>query len=94
MPTSWRQIFYKMRPICDQHPESDRPLIDTTFKRILQEYVDERDPGWDVLYGARGFFKEPHAARNDIGIRLGDIEGGSSTPRSSSTRTNGRRART
>ena len=54
LPTHWRQVFYVMRPICDQHPESDRPLTDATFKNILEAYLKERAPGWDVLRGARG----------------------------------------
>jgi len=41
LPTHWRQVFYVMRPICDDHPESDRPLRDTTFKNILEQYLEE-----------------------------------------------------
>jgi hypothetical protein len=70
LPTHWRQIFYVMRPICDDHPESDRPLLDTNFKQILEDYLEERRPGWDVLRGARGVFKEPYAALNDTGLAM------------------------
>jgi hypothetical protein len=70
LPTHWRQIFYVMRPICDDHPESDRSLTDTTFKNILEEYLDWNRPGWDVLRGARGVFKEPYAAENDSGLPM------------------------
>jgi hypothetical protein len=70
LPTVWRQVFYVMRQICDAHPMSDRPLRDTTFKNIFEEYIAEWRPGWDVLYGARGVFKEPHAAVNDTGLAM------------------------
>jgi hypothetical protein len=70
LPTHWRQVFYVMRPLCDEHHESDRPLTDATFKGILETYLDEHAPGWDVLRGARGVFKEPHAARNDNGLPM------------------------
>jgi hypothetical protein len=70
LPTHWRQVFYVMRPICDDHPDSDRPLRDTTFKQILESYLEDRAPGWDVLRGARGVFKEPHAAEDDNGLAM------------------------
>jgi hypothetical protein len=70
LPTHWRQIFYVMRPICDAHPDSDRPLRDATFKNILEQYLEDYGPGWDVLRGARGVFKEPHAALNDNGLPM------------------------
>ena len=70
LPTHWRQIFYVMRPICDAHPDSDRPLRDATFKNILEQYLEDFRPGWDVLRGARGVFKEPHAALNDNGLPM------------------------
>jgi hypothetical protein len=70
LPTHWRQVFYVMRPICDQDSESDRPLRDTTFKNIFESYLEDYAPGWDVLYGARGVFKEPHAAVNDTALAM------------------------
>lgn len=60
LPTHWRQMFYLARPIVEGHPESDRPLLDTTFKAILEQYLEDFRPGWDILYGARGVLKEPH----------------------------------
>jgi hypothetical protein len=57
LPTHWRQVFYVMRPLCDAHPDSDRPLRDTRFKDILEDYLRDYGPGWDVLRGARGVFK-------------------------------------
>lgn len=60
LPTHWRQMFYVARGIADAHPEPDRPLLDTTFKAILESYLEEHRPGWDILYGARGVLKEPH----------------------------------
>jgi hypothetical protein len=70
LPTHWRQVFYVMRPLCDAHPESDRPLRDATFKVILEDYLADYRPGWDVLRGARGVFKEPHSAINDNGLPM------------------------
>jgi len=73
LPAHWRQMFYIMRPICEAHPESDRPLIDTTFKQILEKYLADYRPGWDVVRGARGAFKEPHRARNDTGLAMSTL---------------------
>jgi hypothetical protein len=73
LPTHWRQIFYVVRPLCDAHPDSDRPLTDTTFKGILESYLDDYGPGWDVLRGARGVFKEPHAADDDNGVAMSTL---------------------
>jgi hypothetical protein len=70
LPTRWRQIFYVVRPLCDAHPDSDRPLRDATFKAILEDYLAEYAPGWDVLRGARGLFKEPHRAADDNGLAM------------------------
>ncbi len=70
LPTHWRMVFYVMRPIVEAHPESDRPLLDTTFKNIIEEYLDEYAPDWDILRGARGVFKEPHRAAADSGLAL------------------------
>ncbi len=87
LPTHWRQIFYVMRPICDEHPESDRPLRDTTFKNIIEQYLDDHAPGWDVLRGARGVFKEPHAPEADSGLPMstmnvrGYLQGKAADPR-------------
>lgn len=70
LPTHWRQVFYVMRPLCDSHADSDRPLRDTTFKQILEDYLQTEAPGWDVLRGARGVFKEPHRAADDNGLAM------------------------
>jgi hypothetical protein len=70
LPTHWRQVFYVVRPICDAHPDADRPLKDTTFKNILEQYLVDYAPGWDVLRGARGVFKEPHSAQDDSGLPM------------------------
>jgi hypothetical protein len=70
LPTHWRMVFYVMRPLLEADGRADRPLIDATFKNILEEYLDLEAPGWDVVRGARGVFKEPHAARNDSGLAM------------------------
>jgi hypothetical protein len=63
-------VFYVVRPLVEKHPDSDRPLIDATFKNVLEEYLVEELPGWDVLRGARGVFKEPHRAKDDSGLAM------------------------
>jgi hypothetical protein len=70
LPTHWRQVFYVMRPLVDAHPDSDRPLIDATFKGIIEGYLEDYEPGWDILRGARGVFKEPHRAESDSGLPM------------------------
>jgi DNA topoisomerase VI subunit B len=70
LPTHWRQIFYVTRPICDADPDADRPLRDATFKKILEDYLADYAPRWDVLRGARGVFKEPHRAADDNGLAM------------------------
>jgi len=61
LPTHWRQVFYRARPLVAAYPDAERPLTDAYFKTILEEYIaaGEAD-NWDVLRGARGVFKEPH----------------------------------
>jgi len=70
LPTHWRQVFYVIRPICDADPRSDRVLTDTTFKGIIDAYVDTYEPGWDIVRGARGVLKEPFTGRQ---IPLGTL---------------------
>ena len=70
LPTHWRQMFYVARPLVEDHPESDRPLLDTTFTAILENYREEHPVGWDILYGARGVLKEPHDSGHERVIPL------------------------
>lgn len=70
LPTYWRQVFYVMRPLVEEHHESPGELRDETFKNILDEYIEKRRPGWDILRGARGVFKEPHRALADNGLAM------------------------
>jgi hypothetical protein len=73
LPTHLRQCFYVMRAICAEDLWVERDLLDSTFDGILKEYVDEWAPGWDILYGARGVFKEPHRAADDPGLPMSTI---------------------
>lgn len=83
LPTHWRMIFYRARPLVAEHPEAERPLTDAYFKTILEEYLETCQPGWDVLRGARGILKEPHtdvtvamstmAVRKYLGTRPADL---------------------
>jgi hypothetical protein len=70
-------MFYVARGIVDAHPDSDRPLIDKTFKAILESYLDDFAPGWDILYGARGVLKEPHDRNHErvIPLSTADVRG-------------------
>ena len=45
LPTSWRQVFYIMRPLVADDPRTDKRLVDTYFKTVLDEYLED--------YGAR-----------------------------------------
>ena len=73
LPTHWRMVFYRARPLVAGHPDADRPLTDAYFKQVLDEYLEHRRPGWDILRGARGVFKEPHErpelALSTMGVR-------------------------
>ena len=74
LPTHWRQVFYVMREHVYADADADRALRDTTFKAILEEYLDVEQPDWDILRGARGSFKEPHQgggglAMSTLGVR-------------------------
>lgn len=63
LPTHWRQIFYKMRPICERDGRADRPLKDSRFYDIVGDYLERENPSWSslVMRGARGVFKEAHS---------------------------------
>ncbi len=84
LPTHWRMVFYRARPLVAERPDVDRPLTDAYFKTILEEYIETYRPGWDVLRGARGVLKEPHthetvamstmAVRNYLRGRPDDLE--------------------
>jgi hypothetical protein len=62
LPTHWRQVFYVARPLVEA--TSDRPLTDKYFKTVIDAYLDENRPGWDITRGARGVFKEPHGGQH------------------------------
>ena len=59
-----------IRPMCDADPRSDRLLTDTTFKGIIDAYLDAYEPMWDIVRGARGVIKEPFTNRQ---IPLGTL---------------------
>jgi hypothetical protein len=73
LPAHARQIMYAARgPIQDRTGE---PLDDKYFTQtLLPDYMNEHPSetaGWDVVFDARGHFREPHTARN---VPLGTLE--------------------
>ena len=70
LPTHWRQVFYVMRPICDADPSPTGRCVDRRSRASSSVTWSDYEPGWDVLRGARGVFKEPHAASDDNGLAM------------------------
>lgn len=73
LPAHARQIMYKARPYiqrtADRHLGKD---FDKYFtQQLLPDYIEERGVAWNVVYDARGHFKEPHANTN---VPLGTLE--------------------
>lgn len=64
MPAGARQLMYAMRPIIlaelpDKDSFSDQYFTQTLLPDYLQDHPEET-ASWDVVYDARGHFKEPH----------------------------------
>lgn len=64
-PANARQIYYAARPAI--LAEADAEQIDSQYftQELLKSYLEERRPGWDVIYDARGHFAEPHRKGRD-----------------------------
>ncbi len=75
-PANARQIYYAARPAI--LAEADANSLDSQYftQTLLKDYLDEREPDWDVIYDARGHFAEPHRKGRDRqpAIGLGGAE--------------------
>jgi hypothetical protein len=74
LPANARQIMYAARPLILGRTERDS-LSDQYFTQtLLPDYIEcnpEECADWDVVYDARGTFREPHTGRE---VPLGTIE--------------------
>ena len=68
-----RQIMYAARPQIIK--QADKPWEKSTDKyftqTLLKDYIEEYNPGWKVVWDARGHFTEPHTGRV---VNVGGIE--------------------
>jgi len=64
-PANARQIYYAARPAI--LAEADADSLDSQYftQELLKSYLEQRRPGWDVIYDARGHFAEPHRNGRD-----------------------------
>ena len=64
-PANARQIYYAARPSI--LAEADADSLDSQYftQTLLKDYLEEREPDWDVIYDARGHFAEPHRNGQD-----------------------------
>jgi len=64
-PANARQIYYAARPAI--LAEADADSLDSQYftQELLKSYLEQRRPGWDVIYDARGHFTEPHRKGRD-----------------------------
>jgi hypothetical protein len=69
-PANARQVMYAARPLIQA--QTDKPLDDKYFTQtLLPDYLAEHpDLDWDVVYDARGHFREPHTRRS---VELGTL---------------------
>lgn len=63
LPANCRQIYYAIRPIVQSKADTAEQLSYSYFQTLLAEYVNERNPGLDIVYDDRGHFREPHTGR-------------------------------
>jgi hypothetical protein len=73
LPAHARQTMYAARPYIQQ--KADRALgsrFDQYFtQQLLPDYIDMYRKDWNIVYDARGHFKEPHTGE---GIALGTLQ--------------------
>ena len=70
-PANARQIYYAARPEILSRLEKDELGSQYFTQTVLKDYLEEKRPGWDVVWDARGHIMEPHT-REVIG--LGGLE--------------------
>jgi len=70
-PANARQIYYAARPEILSRLNKDELPSQYFTQTILKDYLEERRPGWDVVWDARGHISEPHTGEV---IGLGGLE--------------------
>ena len=73
LPAMARQIFYQARPKIMALTENKELAYGYFSQVLLPDYIEEHGVDWNVVYDARGHFKEPHTNRS---IGCGTIEVG------------------
>lgn len=83
LPALARQVMYAARSKVQEL--ADRPLgnnFDQYFtQQLLPDYIEENGVDWDVVYDARGHFREPHTRREvplgtmQVRSYLNDVQG-------------------
>jgi hypothetical protein len=70
-PANARQIYYAARP--EMLSRIDKDSLDSQYftQTLLKDYLEERRPGWDVVWDARGHIIEPHTEKM---VGLGGLE--------------------
>jgi hypothetical protein len=72
-PANARQIMYAARPHIQK--VTGKQLNDDYFTQtLLPDYLQETGADWDVVYDARGHFKEPHGGQS-FGIGTLEVRG-------------------
>lgn len=68
-PAHARQIMYAARPFVQELTGTD--MDDKYFiKTLLPSYIEEKGVAWNIVYDARGHFKEPHTGHT---VALGTL---------------------
>jgi hypothetical protein len=72
LPAHARQVMYAARPYIQQTADRDLGArFDQYFpQQLLPEYIETRGVTWNVVYDARGHFREPHT---DKEVPLGTL---------------------
>jgi hypothetical protein len=70
LPANARQVMYAARPLIQER--TGKPLDDQYFTQVLlPDYLNQHpDLDWDIVYDARGHFREPHTRTS---IELGTL---------------------
>jgi hypothetical protein len=70
-PANARQIYYAARPEILRRLDKDELSSQYFTQTLLKDYLEEYEPGWDVVWDARGHFSEPHTGSV---VGLGGVE--------------------
>lgn len=73
-PANARQIYYAARPAI--LARASATSLDSQYftQTLLKDYLEQKQPAWDIVWDARGHFTEPHT-RRQIGVGGINIRG-------------------